>query len=73
MNFGKYVFAQLLQFVNRSEFEKWVECYKGDNVNYYVLHLKATGTSYSDLLCFSDAQLNELFPGRSAKDSDHYE
>lgn len=31
MNSGKYVFAQLLQFVNRSEFEKCVEHYKGDN------------------------------------------
>ena len=30
MNTGKYVFAQVLQFVNRYEFEKCVKCYKGD-------------------------------------------
>jgi sugar diacid utilization regulator len=44
-----------------------------NTVNYYVRHLKATGTSYSDLLCLSDAQLSELFPSRSASDSDRYE
>ena len=30
MNTGKYVFAQLLQFINRYEFEKCVTTYKGD-------------------------------------------
>ena len=30
MNSGKYVFAQLLQFVSKYEFEKCVERYKGD-------------------------------------------
>lgn len=36
MNSGKYVFAQLLQFVNRYEFEKCVKRYNGD---YRVRHL----------------------------------
>lgn len=36
MNSGKYVFAQLLQFVNRYEFEKCVKRYNGD---YHVRHL----------------------------------
>jgi hypothetical protein len=31
MNSGKYVFAQLLQFVNKYEFEKCVTRYKGDH------------------------------------------
>jgi len=44
-----------------------------NTVNYYVRQLKATGTSYPDLLCLSDAQLSELFPSRSASDSDRYE
>jgi hypothetical protein len=30
MNSGKYVFSQLLEFVNRYEFEKSVKCYNGD-------------------------------------------
>lgn len=30
MNSGKYVFAQLLQFVSKYEFEKCTERYKGD-------------------------------------------
>ena len=30
MNTGKYVFAQLLQFVNRYEFDKFVKYYNGD-------------------------------------------
>lgn len=30
MNTGKYVFAQLLQFINRYEFEKYVARYNGD-------------------------------------------
>lgn len=30
MNSGKYVFAQLLQFINRYEFEKFVSTYNGD-------------------------------------------
>jgi len=30
MNSGKYVFAQLLQFINRYEFEKFVSVYNGD-------------------------------------------
>jgi hypothetical protein len=30
MNSGKYVFAQILQFVNKYEFEKCVSLYKGD-------------------------------------------
>ena len=44
-----------------------------NTVNYYVRQLKATGTSYADLLSLSDAQLSELFPCRSASDSDRYE
>lgn len=36
MNSGKYVFAQLLQFINRYEFEKCVKRYNG---NYRVRHL----------------------------------
>ena len=36
MNSGKYVFAQILQFVNRYEFEKCVKRYKG---NYRVREL----------------------------------
>jgi hypothetical protein len=36
MNSGKYVFTQLLQFVNRYEFEKCVKRYNG---NYRVRHL----------------------------------
>ena len=31
MNSGKYVFAQILQFVNKYEFEKCVSRYKGDH------------------------------------------
>ncbi len=31
MNSGKYVFAQILQFVNKYEFEKCVSSYKGDH------------------------------------------
>lgn len=31
MNSGKYVFSQLLQFVNQYEFEKYVKLYKGDH------------------------------------------
>lgn len=31
MNSGKYVFAQLLQFVNKYEFDKCVNLYKGDH------------------------------------------
>jgi hypothetical protein len=30
MNTGKYVFAQLLQYVNKYEFEKCVKRYNGD-------------------------------------------
>lgn len=30
MNSGKYVFAQLVQFINRYEFEKFVSAYNGD-------------------------------------------
>lgn len=30
MNSGKYVFAQLLQFVNKYEFDKFVKRYNGD-------------------------------------------
>jgi transposase len=44
-----------------------------NTVNYYVRQLKATGTSYPDLLCLSDAQLSELFPSRSSSDNDRYE
>jgi transposase len=44
-----------------------------NTVNYYVRQLRATGTSYPDLLQLSDMQLKELFPGRSASDSDRYE
>lgn len=31
MNTGKYIFAQLLQFINRYEFEKGVSKYNGDH------------------------------------------
>lgn len=31
MNTGKYIFAQLLQFINRYEFEKCVSKYDGDH------------------------------------------
>ncbi|TDN79066.1 uncharacterized protein DUF4372, partial [Salegentibacter sp. 24] len=31
MNTGKYIFAQLLQFINRYEFEKCVSKYNGDH------------------------------------------
>jgi len=31
MNSGKYVFSQLLEFVNQYEFEKYVKLYKGDH------------------------------------------
>lgn len=31
MNTGKYIFAQLLQFINRYEFEKYVSRYDGDH------------------------------------------
>jgi hypothetical protein len=31
MNSGKYVLAQLLQYVNKYEFEKCVTRYKGDH------------------------------------------
>src|SRR5665648_1193193 len=44
-----------------------------NTVNYYVRQLKATGTSYPDLLSLTDTQLSELFPCRSASDSDRYE
>ncbi|MFN5829686.1 MAG: DUF4372 domain-containing protein [Bacteroidota bacterium] len=30
MNSGKYVFAQLLQYINRYEFDKFVSTYDGD-------------------------------------------
>jgi len=30
MNSGKYVFVQLLQFVSRYEFEKYVSAYNGN-------------------------------------------
>ena len=30
MNSGKYIFSQLLDFVNKYEFEKCVKCYNGD-------------------------------------------
>jgi IS4 transposase len=30
MNFGKYVFSQIVEFVNKYEFEKCVKCYEGD-------------------------------------------
>lgn len=30
MNSGKYVFAQLIQFINRNEFDKYVSTYNGD-------------------------------------------
>jgi len=30
MNSGKYVFAQLLQFISRYEFDKYVSVYNGD-------------------------------------------
>lgn len=30
MNSGKYVFAQLLQFIPRYEFDKYVSLYNGD-------------------------------------------
>ena len=36
MNSGKYVFSQLLEFVNRYEFDKCVKLYSG---NYCVRHL----------------------------------
>ncbi len=36
MNSGKYVFSQLLEFVNRYEFDKCVKHYSG---NYRVRHL----------------------------------
>ena len=36
MNSGKYIFTQVLQFVNRYEFEKCVKCYNG---NYRLMHL----------------------------------
>jgi len=31
MNSGKYIFAQLLQFINRYEFDKYVSTYNGDH------------------------------------------
>ena len=37
MNSGKYVFAQLVQFINRYEFDKCVDRYNGD---YHVRDLK---------------------------------
>lgn len=44
-----------------------------NTVNYYVRQLKATGSEYPDLLQLSDVELKELFPCRSASDSDRYE
>lgn len=44
-----------------------------NTVNYYVRQLKATGSDYSDLLKLSDLELKELFPYKSASDSDRYE
>ena len=44
-----------------------------NTVNYYVRQLKATGSGYPDLLQLSDLELKELFPCRSASDSDRYE
>jgi transposase len=44
-----------------------------NTVNYYVRQLKATGSGYPDLLQLSDDELKELFPCRSASDSDRYE
>ncbi|MFZ0471079.1 MAG: DUF4372 domain-containing protein [Bacteroidales bacterium] len=31
MNSGKYVFAQILQLINKYEFDKCVSLYKGDH------------------------------------------
>lgn len=44
-----------------------------NTVNYYVRQLQATGSEYRDLLQLSDLELKELFPCRSASDSDRYE
>lgn len=44
-----------------------------NTINYYVRQMQATGTDYADLLRLSDNELNELFPSRSASDSDRYE
>lgn len=44
-----------------------------NTVNYYVRQLKATGSSYAELLKLNDMQLKELFPTRSVSDSDRYE
>jgi hypothetical protein len=30
MNTGKYIFSQILEFVNKYEFSKCVKCYNGD-------------------------------------------
>lgn len=44
-----------------------------NTVNYYVRQLIATGINYPDLLKLSDKDLKELFPSRTASDSDRYE
>jgi len=67
---------QLIQLKNRGESNRRcssILAIHRNTVNYYVRQLKATGIGYPDLLQLSDAQLHELFPSRSASDSDRYE
>jgi len=50
------------KFINTPQYDKLLCC-----------QLKPTGTSHPDLLSLSDVHLSELFPSRSASDSDLYE
>ena len=58
MNSGKYVFAQILQFVNRYEFEKCVTRYKGDH---RVTRFKLLESVHSTFLWSTN--LKELIKG----------
>lgn len=67
---------QLIQFKIRGESNRSCSSILSihrNTVNYYVQQLKATGSTYTDLLLLSDAGLKELFPSRTSSDIDRYE
>src|SRR3546814_11466597 len=72
MNSGKYVFAQLLQFINRYEFEKCVSKYNGDfrtrNFNCWNQFIQlffgqlTSRNSLRDICVCLKAHKNKLYP-----------
>lgn len=69
MNSGKYVFAQLLQYVNKYEFEKCVKRYKGNHKVRELDCWKRSVFKFNEPCSFQTKTLLTLIPPDSSTTS----